>query len=263
MKDRDRPIWGFILLALACLPLQAQNPEAEQLEALKKEIQELKAGQIAIQNDLQEIKRLLSSRQPAEPAREAVVDLAGKPFKGPADARLVMVEFSDYQCPYCFRHVEQTSPQIDHDFVESGKMTRYFFDMPLESIHKNAFGAALAANCAEKQGRFWEMHDKLFANHAALAPENLPKYASEVGLNLDAFQACLADVSIAKRVRADMSTAARIGAQGTPNFWIGFRDDKNPSKVKLVRNIRGARAYADFKTVIESLLEDASKTEGR
>lgn len=256
MKSTTKMILATLVATLLPVSLLAQDPSSEEIQALKKEIADLKAGQLSIQKELQEIQRLLTARQAPQPVREATIDLTGQPFKGSPDARLVMVEFSDYQCPYCFRHVEQTSPQIDREFVDTGKMTRYFFDLPLESIHKNAFGAALAANCAEKQGRFWEMHDKLFTNHSALEAGKLPGYAAQVGLDVEDFQACLADSATAQRVRGEMATAARVGAQGTPNFWIGFRDGKDPSKAKLVRNIRGAKAYADFKAVIEGLLAE-------
>ena len=125
--------------------------------------------------------------------------------------------------------------------------------MPLESIHKNAFAAAVAAGCAERQGQFWEMHDKLFENPKALAEENLQSYASELNLDMEAFNQCRNEEKIAKQVRSDMATASRVGARGTPNFWIGLRDAEDPSKAKLLRNLRGAKGFNDFKAVFESL----------
>ena len=132
-------------------------------------------------------------------------------------------------------------------------MTHYFFDLPLESIHRQAFGAAVAASCARQQGQFWEMHAKLFKNQRALAEENLQSYASELNLDMEAFNQCLKEEDISTQVRSDIATAARIGARGTPNFWIGLRDAKDPSQAKLLRNLRGAKGLNDFKAVFESL----------
>ena len=131
-------------------------------------------------------------------------------------------------------------------------MTHYFFDLPL-SFHKNALGAALATNCAERQGQFWEMHDKLFENHKALAAENLQSYASELNLDMEAFNQCLKQEAIAKQVRSDIATAARVGTRGTPHFWIGLRDAKDPSQAKLLVNLKGAKPFDDFKAVFEDL----------
>ena len=131
--------------------------------------------------------------------------------------------------------------------------------MPLESIHKNAFAAAVAAACAQRQGQFWEMHDKLFENQKALAEENLQSYASELNLDMEAFNQCIQEEAIAKAVRSDMATAARIGTRGTPHFWIGRRDAKDPSQAKLLINLRGAKAFDDFKAVFEDLESEDNK----
>ncbi len=100
------------------------------------------------------------------------------------------------------------------------------------------------------------MHDKLFANQRALKEDNLVQYATDLSLDLDAFSTCLVNPEIAKSIRADMALAARIGVRGTPNFWIGVRDANDPNKARLVRNLRGAMSFDQFKTVLDPLLQE-------
>jgi protein-disulfide isomerase len=132
-------------------------------------------------------------------------------------------------------------------------------DLPLESIHKQAFKAAEAAACAGEQGQFWEMHDQLFANQKALAPEQLRTYAEALQLDLDKFDACLQSSRHAGGIRRDMAAARAAGLTSTPSFGIGFTDPKDPNKVKVVRTIRGAQPYNTFKTTIDALLAQIKK----
>jgi protein-disulfide isomerase len=143
--------------------------------------------------------------------------------------------------------------------VETGKVKFYFFDMPLESIHKRAFRAAEAAACAGLQDKFWEMHDLLFENSKALADENLQSYAETLGLDMVAFNGCLEDGKQADSVRKDMAQASKSGVRGTPNFWIGVADPKNPNKLLATRNLRGAKSFNDFKATFDELLAAKSK----
>ena len=139
----------------------------------------MKAGQTAIQKELAEIKNLLRTRPAGQPvaARDIVLDITGAPVKGPKDAKVVLVEFSDFQCPFCARFSRDTIPQVQTDYVDTGKIKYVFADFPLETIHPYAFKAAEAAGCAGEQGEFWKMHDHLFANQKALKPEDLSQYA--------------------------------------------------------------------------------------
>ncbi len=128
--------------------------------------------------------------------------------------------------------------------------------MPLESIHKLAFKAAQAASCAGEQGKYWEMHDRLFANQQAFEPWTA--HASAVGLDVARFEECLAGGKFDQEIRRQMGEARKVGATGTPAFMIG-RTEPNSSKVKVVAALRGARPLADFKAEIDRLLEEAPK----
>src|SRR5512146_43017 len=166
MKNRHLRTILVPALLLATLPVFAQS--TADLEAMKKDIQSIKESQQAIQKDLQELKKMVAARPqaPAGPADPVgvVLDVTGAPFKGDKNAKYTVVEFSEFQCPFCRRHVRDTVPQLDKEYVQPGKVKYVFLDYPLESIHKNAFKAAVAGNCAAEQGKFWEMHDRLFAN---------------------------------------------------------------------------------------------------
>ena len=132
-------------------------------------------------------------------------------------------------------------------------------DLPLESIHKQAFKAAEAAACAGDQGQYWEMHDQLFANQKALAPEQLRTYAVALQLDLSEFDSCLESSKHAKAVRKDMATARAAGLTSTPSFGIGFTDPKNLNKVKVIRTLRGAQPFSAFKSTLDGLLSQVKK----
>jgi protein-disulfide isomerase len=171
----------FVVL-LSASPLRAQQPSTDDL---RKEIQALTQSVKEMQKDLQEIKALLQSRAPAAPPQNVVLDLSGKPSQGEATAKLTLIEFSDFQCPFCGRHDRDTAPQIDKEYVTTGKLRHVFLDFPLESIHKVAFKAAEAANCAGEQGKYWEMHHRLFENQNKL--EALTHHAEAIGLDVPKF----------------------------------------------------------------------------
>ena len=128
--------------------------------------------------------------------------------------------------------------------------------MPLESIHKFAFKAAQAASCAGEQGKFWEMHDRLFENQKALEPWT--PHAEAVGLDVAKFEECLASGKFDSEIRRDMGEARKVGVTGTPGFMIG-RTDPASSKVKVLAVLKGAKAFSDFKAEIDRLLEEAAK----
>ena len=144
-------------------------------------------------------------------------------------------------------------PQIERDYIKTGKVKYVFRNFPIESIHKEAFKAAEAANCAGEQGKYWEMHARLFAHQKALSPKDLSGHAQALGLDMPEFQQCLDSGKHATEIRNDIAEGQKSGVTGTPIFFLGFTDPKN-SKVKVLRVIRGAQPYASFREAIDSLL---------
>ena len=129
-------------------------------------------------------------------------------------------------------------------------------DMPLP-IHKDAFRASVATHCAEDQGMFWEMHDRLFDNQRAIEP--LKGHAEALGLDVVAFESCMASEKYGEAVRKDMAEAQKAGVSGTPSFVLGRTDPADPSKVKGISFIRGAQQFPAFKTEIEKALGELGK----
>ncbi|MCB9527313.1 MAG: thioredoxin domain-containing protein [Myxococcales bacterium] len=160
---------------------------------------------------------------------------------GPADAPVTIVEFSEFQCPFCKR-VGPTIDQIKKDYP--GKVRIVFKHNPL-SFHADAPYAAKASLAAGKQGKFWEMHDKLFENQREIKPENIEKYAQEIGLDMARFKADVDSPEIAKMIEEDQKLAEKVGARGTPNFLINGEQ------------LSGAQPIDRFKAVIDKQLAEA------
>jgi protein-disulfide isomerase len=222
-------------------------------EQMKKDIQALKEGQQAIQKDLAEIKRLLQSRPAAADALpKDPIAIASEPFKGNGTAKVALIEFSDYQCPFCSRYTKDILPQIWTDYVETGRIKYVFRDMPL-SFHKQAFKAAEATHCAGAQGKFWAMHDVLFQNQSALAPEQLAAHAKTVGVDDAQFQRCLDSGKFAADINKDIADAGAAGITGTPTFLVGVIQPGD-GRVKVVSKLVGAKPYVEFKAALDAAL---------
>ena len=136
--------------------------------------------------------------------------------------------------------------------MDTGKIRYAALDYPLERIHKLAFKAAEASHCAEEQGRYWEMHDRLFRHQRALEPWS--GHAQALGLDVARFDQCLASGRHQAAIRKDIAVARSAGATGTPSFVLGYTDLEDPSKVRGITFLKGAKAYADFKAEIDKVL---------
>ena len=217
----------------------------------------------AILQELREIRRVLEKierqgqSQPAQrpqPPRTASVTIDKAPIVlGAADAPVTVVEFTDYQCPFCRRFVQTTFPTLKRDYIDTGKLRWIVRDMPL-GFHQNANKAALAAHCAGDQGKYWEMRDLLFRNNSKLGPEQLPGYAREIGLDVKAFEDCLASKRHQAQIDQSSQEAARIRVTGTPTFIIGKSDGHTVSG----RLIIGAQPTAVFTAEIQRLLDQSA-----
>jgi protein-disulfide isomerase len=241
-------------------PASAQDPSNA---GLKEEIQALSDVIKSVQKEVQEVKALLQQpRAGAAPSPQNVVlDLANHPFKGKAAAKLTLVEFSDFQCPFCERHVRETDPQLAKEYLETGKLKIVFMDFPLEAIHGYAFKAAEAARCSGEQGKFWEMHDQLFRSQkTSIDFSNWTAHAAAVGLNVRQFESCLSSGKYAPDIRKDVAQGVAAGVSGTPGFFLAMTD-AGSTKVETMRFISGAQPFSAFKAQIDALLaESIAKT---
>lgn len=181
---------------------------------------------------------------PPAPTAPVYVDVpADAPTKGPKDAKVTIVTFSEFECPFCAR-VNPTLQQIRDTYGDDVRLV--FRHLPL-AFHKNAGPAAEASMAAHEQGKFWEFHDKAFANQRALNRENYEKWAQEIGLDMNKFRAALDSGKFAARVEQDKEAANKVGARGTPASFING---------KLVS---GAQPFENFKRVIDEELKRADE----
>lgn len=171
------------------------------------------------------------------------VDVSGDPVLGPADAPVTIVEFSDFECPYCARFATLTAPLLRDNYGDSIRWI--FVNNPLRSIHPRAHDAALAGECAAGQGRFWEFYDAVFARRD-LSNEGLAAVARDIGLDVDAFERCFRDAEYAEEVAADMKEGQKFYILGTPTFFINGR------------RLEGAQPPEAFAAVIDSILAEGS-----
>lgn len=140
------------------------------------------------------------------------------PSLGPADAPITIIEFGDYECPFCRQWYVEVLPKLMSKYPQQVRFV--YRDFPLSSIHANASPAAVAANCAAEQDAFWQFHEKLFSMEQGLSTEAYQQYARQLGLDMDAFETCLRDGRYQDEVEADFEFAARLGVRSTPTFFI-------------------------------------------
>jgi protein-disulfide isomerase len=180
--------------------------------------------------------------QRPDPSRDYEIDIGDAPTRGNEQARVTIVEWSDFQCPFCNR-VSPTLAQIQEEY---GDQVRFAFKhMPL-SIHPQAAGAHAAAEAAHRQGKFWEMHDLIFQNQRDLQVSTLEGYATSIGLDMDQYRRDVKSEDVVGRIDEDLRQAQKLGVTGTPSFFINGRF------------LSGAQPFANFKRYIDEALEKSS-----
>ena len=226
----------------------------EEFEALKSEVGALK-DTVKSQNELlrQFFERLGAGRERDTPFKEAQIGLDGGAVYGKPDAKVTIVEFSDFQCPFCARYANDTFPQLERDYIDTGRVRYVFRDFPIEAAHPQAFKAHEAVHCAAEQGKWHEMHKKVFANQRTMSVNDLTAHAVALGMDKARFEKCLAQGAQASKVRSGMSAGEQAGVRGTPTFFVGLTEANSP-KLKAVRRIVGAQPYTAFKAAIDELL---------
>jgi protein-disulfide isomerase len=203
--------------------------------------------------ELGEIRRMLGALD-----RSPTIDLTGAQMRGRADARVVLIEFSDYECPFCIRHTQQTMPQIEANYIQTGRIGYAFRDFPIDQLHPEAIRAHEAGRCAADQKKFWEMHKRLFSPAGTHSPAQLSALALEAGLNVPDFQSCLASGRHTSDIRKTAAIADGFGASGTPAFYIGLREP-DTGDVKVVDHIGGAQPYEVFAKMLDTIIDRAGR----
>jgi protein-disulfide isomerase len=248
-------IVGAVLLSGSDPGFSQGGGDLDDLKALGQEIKTVRDGQRGIRREVQQLKFLLIVGSPVPPPvpKDIVIDIKGAWARGEKTAKLTIVEFMDYQCPLCGRHFRDVLPQIERDYIGTGKVRYVLLDYPGELVHPNAMKAAQAARCAGDQGKFWEMHDRLLANQGALKPNDLPEHARALGLDVPRFEQCVDSDRFEDEIRSDIDTGLKAGVRATPSFYLGSAE-QDGNLVRVRSQVPGAAEWVAFKPLIDKLL---------
>jgi protein-disulfide isomerase len=218
----------------------------------------------AILEELRQIRQLLEKQQaaglrpplpPATSTARATVSLTGEEFSlGQDSAPVTILEYSDYQCPYCRRFHSGAFAELKKNYIDTGKVRFISRDMPLD-FHPRAMPAAEAVRCAGEQGKFWEMRHVLLASGGDLSKEDLERRAQNLALDQHKFHACLDSEKYKQLIEKDAAAAAALGITGTPTFFIG-----RSSNGKLEgRRMVGVLTYSQLEAALEPLLKSQAE----
>lgn len=179
--------------------------------------------------------------------------------RGSSAARVAIIEFSDFECPFCARHAGQVYPRLMEEYVDTAEVQYVFRHYPLE-IHPLAVKAAEAAECAAVQGMYWEMHDRLFAANGALTHADLLNHAASLHLRPEDFEDCLLASAMLERVMEDRRAGDELGVTATPTFF--FAEVHDDGKLSLLAKLSGAMPYGTFQSTLDEILSTTASRTG-
>jgi protein-disulfide isomerase len=229
----------------------AASADQQKLDAILDELRQIRQL-LADQNKYITLRTAAPAPAPAPVMEKVSLALdSGWYSMGANNAPVTMLEFADFQCPYCRRFQAETFAELKKNYIDTGKVRFISRDLPLD-FHANAMTAAEAARCAGDQHKYWELRDRLILNAKDLARESITKYAQQAGLEMTSFTACLDSEKYKSQVEKDRNEASKLGFSGTPSFVIGRTKDYKLDGVKIV----GALPYATFDSKIHELLTE-------
>jgi protein-disulfide isomerase len=215
-----------------------------------------------ILDELKAIRKTLEQRPPAAAPAQAqpqpVSDKVSMAFTpggfsvGKDDAPLVLVEYTDYQCPFCQQFHNTAYAQIKANYIDTGKLRFVSRDFPLD-FHENARRSAVAARCAAEQGKYWELRHVMIVNASQLQPDKLNGYAASASMDVNKFKACVDSDKYRAAIDKDVAEGQAAGVNGTPSFVLGRVQNGKLEGVRLV----GAMPYAQFDAKIQEMLAQA------
>jgi len=254
-------VLACMAILVALTPQRVIGQDASDIHAVLRRVEMLEATQLRVLRELESISTQLADGRKVAPAGllrgsppppaipSSVQSIADAAMKGSRDAAIVLIEYADFQCPYCGQFARRILPEIEKRYVSTGKLRVVFKHMPLHEIHPQAVMAAETAECARQQGKFWQMHDALFADQR-LDEASLVEKARTNGIGLEQFSECVRGNG-GVRVKQDLAAARALGLAVTPTFLIG-RDVGGAVKVEQI--LTGVREVDVFTSAIEALL---------
>jgi protein-disulfide isomerase len=234
--------------------VNAEGDLSRQMTEMRKQLREIQDEVGKLSGRIEKLEALVPAQ--AQP-QKVTVRLGDAPRLGDPKAKFGIVEFSDFQCPFCRRFHAETFPQLQKSYIEAGKVALIVKNFPLD-FHQGAMSAALAVNCVGKQDakRFWDVQGDLFAHQDRLGDDLYRELVKNYGLDQQKFASCVADAGQKKRVEDDLRYAQSLGVEGTPTFFIGrIEGDQLVDATPLV----GAQPYPAFTQIIESLSKQQDK----
>jgi protein-disulfide isomerase len=246
---------ALALSLLVAAGAYGSQPNADDVAKLKADVARLSTQQQQILDSLDDLKKMLKG--PGQPALKppATMGLAGEPFKGQGTATLAIMEYADFQCPFCRHFEHDVYPQIRENYIDTGKVKYFHRDMPLP-FHQGALPAARAAHCASEQGKFWEMHDSLLGDGASLSAADIDERAGKLGLNVSKLDECIASDRFADIIQRSVTEANQMKISGTPTFIIGTLDSRG-TVMSVKKTVVGANPFEAFKEALDALLASA------
>jgi protein-disulfide isomerase len=234
-------ILGASIVAAGALVAQSIGDAGQQLDAIRVVLMDLEKTTRTAAAPAPAPAPAPTARRGLDPNKRYSVQV-GQYVKGPDDAKVTIVEWSDFQCPFC-RRSRPTLEQIEKEYGDQVRIA--FRHLPL-SFHSKAPAAHAAAAAAGLQGKFWEMHDKIFENQQQMSPQKYEQWAGELGLDVDQFKRDVASEQVKQAIETDKKAAEALGVTGTPAFFVNGR------------YVRGAQPFPAFKTLIDEELKAAS-----
>jgi protein-disulfide isomerase len=189
------------------------------------------------------------------------VKITDAPIMGDARAKVTLIEYSDYQCPYCARHFRQTMPKIIEHYIDRGKVKFVLREFPIPNLQPRAAEASQAALCAGSQGEYWKMHNILLMNQTEMSDDDLRAYAAEIGLDASRFSNCLEQEHYAGQIEQDIEEGIGMGVRATPSFAVVFTNPGDPDRIAVINLIYGARNFDYFAKEIDELLAVTGEAE--
>jgi len=202
-----------------------------------------------VEDKLTALTEALATR-PQPPARPKTISISDAPLLGPRDAKIVVVLYSDFQCPYCRTFATETLPKLKEEYLGPRPVALAFRHLPINAIHPHATGLAEAAECASRQNQFWPFHDRLFHRPTAPDPGSVTAEAQAVGMNMAAFKQCQEGQASA-RIKSDLDSAAEMGITGTPAFVFGLAESQD---IRVLRIQMGTLPISILRTILDGLL---------
>jgi protein-disulfide isomerase len=195
-----------------------------------------------------------AGRNTAASDRSGLVAIEDSPTRGNPQAKVAVLEYSDFECPFCAKAFHDILPAIDVEYIATGKVLFVFRHLPLPSLHPGAFSAAVASECAARQGKFWPLHDRLYAHRGQIRPGSIREDVVAMGGDVNRWDDCMSSGDAKAAIERESAEARAIGIRGTPTFLIGLV--VTDGHVRVIKDITGVGTIPQWRSVLDGALAE-------